>query len=159
MGQIASMDELVQLRKQWQETHKKVVFTNGCFDIIHRGHIEYLAKAKAMGDILIVAINTDQSVRKLKGEHRPIIPQEDRAFIVSNLVPVDYVCLFDEDTPLNAITKLTPDVLAKGTDWNINEVVGRDIVERHGGHVATIDYVPDKSTTSIIQQIMNRFPE
>lgn len=157
MGQIVSVNELVGLRKTWRETRKKVVFTNGCFDIIHRGHIEYLTKAKAMGDVLIVALNTDRSVHRLKGDSRPIIPQEDRGVIVANLVPVDYVCFFDEDTPLNVITHLLPDVLVKGADWNINEVVGGDVVERQGGHVTTIDYVRNKSTTNIIQDILKRF--
>lgn len=157
MGRLASADEIARLRTQWKKEGKTVVFTNGCFDIIHRGHVEYLTKAKALGDILVVGVNTDRSVRKLKGNGRPIVIQEDRGFIVANLAPVDYVCLFDEDTPHSLITRLVPDVLVKGADWNIEQVVGKDVVERHGGRVATIDYVPDRSTSNIIRTIVERF--
>lgn len=156
MGQVVSADELAHGRQRWREESKTVVFTNGCFDIVHRGHIEYLTKAKALGDILIVGVNSDESVRRIKGNGRPIVPQEDRAFIIANLVPVDYVCIFNEDTPLNIITYLVPDVLVKGADWKINDVVGKDLVERHGGRVVTIEFTPNQSTTRIIQRILNR---
>lgn len=156
MGKVVSADELVRSRQRWRDETKIVVFTNGCFDIIHRGHIEYLTKAKALGDILIVGVNDDQSVRRIKGNGRPIVPLEDRAFVLANIVPVDYVCVFHEDTPLNLITQLLPDVLVKGADWNINDVVGKDIVEKHGGRVATIEFTPNQSTTRIIQRILNR---
>lgn len=157
MGQVVTVEKLIQLRTQFRESKKKVVFTNGCFDLIHRGHIDYLTKAKAFGDILVVAINTDRSVQKIKGTNRPILLQNDRAFIVSNLVPVDYVCLFDEETPSNLIRAFLPDILIKGADWNINDVVGKDDVEKTGGRVATIEYIPNKSTTGIIRQIVERF--
>lgn len=157
MGRVISLEELVTLREQFRRNNKKVVFTNGCFDIIHRGHVEYLVKAKALGDILIVGINTDRSVQKVKGENRPIISQDDRVFIVSNLIPVDYVCLFEQETPLELISALVPDVLIKGADWGIGDVVGKDVVEQAGGCVATIDYVPNRSTTGIIEEILSRF--
>ncbi len=157
MGRVLPVEDLVQLREQFRREKKKVVFTNGCFDIIHRGHIEYLAKAKALGDVLVVGLNTDPSVRKIKGENRPIISQDDRAFIVSNLAAVDYVCLFEEETPLNLIRTLVPDVLIKGSDWKKDTIVGKDIVEQAGGYVATIDFVPHRSTTDIIQRIVDRF--
>jgi len=156
MGQVVSADELAHARQRWREERRTVVFTNGCFDIVHRGHIEYLTKAKALGDILIVGVNSDESVRRIKGNGRPIVPQEDRAFIVANLAPVDYVCIFTEDTPLNIITHLLPDVLVKGADWKVDDVVGKDVVEQHGGRVVTIEFTPNQSTTRIIQRILNR---
>ncbi len=133
------------------------MFTNGVFDIIHRGHIEYLRKARALGDALVVGLNSDASVRRIKGEKRPIVPQDDRAYVLSNLLPVDYVCLFNEDTPQALIAAVVPDVLVKGADWSIDKIIGRDIVEQAGGQVATIDFVPDRSTTSIIDRILERF--
>jgi D-beta-D-heptose 7-phosphate kinase/D-beta-D-heptose 1-phosphate adenosyltransferase len=132
---------------------KKIVFTNGVFDIVHRGHVEYLTKAKALGDVLFVGMNTDASVQRLKGPQRPVVPQDDRAFVLAALRVVDYVCLFDEDTPYNLIKAVVPDVLVKGSDWAIDSIVGKDIVEAAGGKVQTIDYVPNRSTTNIIQKI------
>ena len=157
MGKVVEVEELEQIRKTLGQQHKKVVFTNGCFDILHRGHLEYLLKSKALGDALIVGVNTDDSVRRIKGTKRPIIPQGDRTFIVAHLSPVDYVCLFEEDTPLALISAIVTDVLVKGADWNINEIVGKDVVERVGGKVETIDFVPNRSTSMIIEQILDRF--
>jgi rfaE bifunctional protein nucleotidyltransferase chain/domain len=157
MGKIVSREELKQIRTTLRKQNKKIVFTNGCFDIVHRGHIEYLLKAKAIADVLIVGLNTDESVHRIKGPKRPITPLEDRAIIIANLVPVDYVCTFDEDTPLELIRAIMPDVLVKGADWNIHDVVGKDIVEQAGGKVASIDFVPNRSTTSIIERILERF--
>jgi D-beta-D-heptose 7-phosphate kinase/D-beta-D-heptose 1-phosphate adenosyltransferase len=132
---------------------KKVVFTNGCFDIIHRGHVEYLTKAKALGDVLMVGMNTDASVRRLKGTARPVVCQEDRAFVLAAFRVVDYVCLFEEDTPHDLISIVVPDVLVKGSDWAIDSIVGKDIVEAAGGSVQTIDFIPNRSTTDIIKKI------
>ncbi|MBI4548812.1 MAG: D-glycero-beta-D-manno-heptose 1-phosphate adenylyltransferase [Ignavibacteriae bacterium] len=157
MGYVVSWEEVKTIRESLRKEQKRVVFTNGCFDIIHRGHIEYLTKAKSLGDALVVGVNTDASARRIKGNGRPIVPQEDRAFIVAHLSPVDYVCTFDEDTPLSLIKVLLPDVLVKGADWNVNDIVGKDVVEQAGGRVETIDYVPDRSTTSIIERILERF--
>jgi rfaE bifunctional protein nucleotidyltransferase chain/domain len=156
-GKIVSWEELKQIRNTLLVQNKKIVFTNGCFDIIHRGHVEYLLKAKSLGDVLVIGLNSDESVRKIKGPKRPIIPFEDRAFIVSNLSPVDYVCSFEQETPLELIQYIVPDILVKGADWNINNVVGKDVVERAGGKVATIDFVSDRSTSSIIELILERF--
>jgi D-glycero-beta-D-manno-heptose 1-phosphate adenylyltransferase len=156
-GKIVSWEELKQIRNTLLVQNKKIVFTNGCFDIIHRGHVEYLLKAKSLGDVLVIGLNSDESVCKIKGPKRPIIPFEDRAFIVSNLSPVDYVCSFEQETPLELIQYIVPDILVKGADWNINNVVGKDVVERAGGKVATIDFVPDRSTSSIIELILERF--
>jgi D-beta-D-heptose 7-phosphate kinase/D-beta-D-heptose 1-phosphate adenosyltransferase len=134
---------------------KKVVFTNGCFDILHRGHVEYLTKAKSLGEVLFIGMNTDASVRRLKGPKRPVVCEGDRAFVLAALSVVDYVCLFDEDTPYELIKAVVPDVLVKGSDWAIDAIVGKDIVESVGGIVKTIDFVPDRSTTNIIQRIEN----
>lgn len=157
MGKVVNLEELKKIRKILREQKKKVVFTNGCFDIIHRGHIEYLLKAKTLGDVLIVGLNTDDSMHRIKGEKRPIVSEDDRAFIVAHLAPVDYVCPFGEDTPLEIISALVPDVLIKGADWNVNDIVGKDIVEKSGGKVITIEYVSGQSTTNIIERIIDRF--
>src|SRR5258708_1415181 len=128
MGRVVSREELKSLRDTLRREKKIVVFTNGCFDLIHRGHIEYLARAKSCGDVLVVGVNTDASVKRLKGEHRPITPQDDRAIIVANLSPVDYVYLFEEDTPYELISLLIPDVLVKGADCKVDEIVRKDVV-------------------------------
>jgi len=157
MGCVLDRRELIELRKALRQEGKRVVFTNGCFDILHRGHIEYLKRARVFGDVLIVAVNSDLSVRRLKGEQRPIIPEEDRAEIVAALGVVDYVTIFDEETPYELILDLVPDVLVKGADWKVEEVVGRDVVEAAGGHVATVEYIPNRSTTGIIETIRSRY--
>lgn len=157
MGSVLVLPELVIRRKEWKQQQKKVVFTNGVFDILHRGHAEYLSKAKALGDLLIVGMNSDASVRRIKGNLRPIVNEHDRAFILSQLVSVDAVCLFDEDTPLNLISALLPDILVKGADYALNDIVGKDVVEQSGGSVRTLDFVPDRSTTNIVETIIQRF--
>lgn len=154
MGLVVERDQLVPIRNDLKRQGKKVVFTNGCFDILHRGHVEYLQKAKQLGDVLIVGLNTDASVKRLKGAERPIVQQEDRAIVIAALAAVDYVCLFDEDTPYELIRAIVPDVLVKGADWRVENVVGRDVVEAAGGMVKTIEFVPDRSTTSIITRII-----
>lgn len=153
MGSILSRDDLVSVRRQLKTAGKRVVFTNGCFDILHRGHVDYLQKAKSLGDVLVVGINTDASVRRLKGNGRPIVEEEDRAAVVAALAAVDYVCLFDEDTPHELIRAVVPDILVKGADWSVNDIVGKDVVEGAGGSVHTIEFLPDRSTTKIIEKI------
>ena len=157
MGKVLSIQELRSERSALQKQQKKIVFTNGVFDIIHRGHIEYLIKAKALGDTLVVGLNTDSSVHRIKGDKRPIVGEDDRAFVVANLSPVDYVCLFEEDTPLNLITAIVPDILVKGADWSVDAIVGKDVVEKAGGRVMAIEFIPDRSTTSIIDTVLKRF--
>lgn len=159
MGKVYTLRELSEQRSVWRKEKRSVVFTNGVFDILHRGHAEYLAAAKRLGDVLVVGVNSDISVRRIKGFLRPIVPEDDRAFLISQLTSVDAVCLFDQDTPLEIISQLVPDVLVKGADWQISEIVGRDVVERAGGSVQTIALVPDRSTTNIIEQIRVRFGE
>jgi len=132
---------------------KKIVFTNGCFDIIHAGHVDYLEKAKSLGDVLVVGMNSDSSIRRIKGEKRPILPQELRAKVLSSLKPVDYVVIFEEDTPLELIKAVKPDILVKGGDWEIDRIVGREFVESYSGKVITIPFEYDISTTKIIERI------
>lgn len=157
MNGVKSLSEIKSLREKFKEQNKKVVFTNGVFDLIHAGHVDYLTKAKALGDILIVGMNTDDSVRRIKGAKRPILNQDERAFIISNLKPVDFVTFFDEDTPAKIIDELIPDILIKGADWSIDKIVGRETVEKHGGVVKTIEFVNNQSTSKIIETIRNKY--
>ncbi len=159
MSNIKSRGDIKKIRKQLKQQNKKVVFTNGCFDLIHSGHVDYLVKAKEMGDILILALNSDSSIRNIKGDKRPILKQDERAFIVSNLKPVDYVTFFEEDTPAEIINELIPDVLVKGADWEIDNIVGREIVETNGGEVKTIKFVNNQSTSNIIKIIKERYKD
>lgn len=131
----------------------KIVFTNGVFDIIHRGHVEYLTDAKSRGDVLIVGVNSDSSVKRIKGDSRPVNNENDRAYILLNLKPVDYVVIFEEDTPYNLIKTVRPNVLVKGGDWKVKEIVGADIVLNEGGQVFSLKFVDNYSTTSIINKI------
>jgi rfaE bifunctional protein nucleotidyltransferase chain/domain len=157
MGKIVNLDQLIKIRRKAKRNRQKVVFTNGCFDILHRGHIECLRKAKDFGDLLIVGLNSDSSVRKLKGDKRPILSQEDRAAILASLEMVDYVCVFDEETPHRIISRLIPDVLVKGGDYKKKQIVGKEVVESHGGSVLTIKEVKAKSSKNIIRKILARY--
>jgi rfaE bifunctional protein nucleotidyltransferase chain/domain len=157
MSSSASLSELKSIRSKLKAEGKKVVFTNGVFDLIHSGHLDYLSKAKKLGDVLIVGLNSDDSVRRIKGNKRPILKQEERAFIVSNLKPVDFVVFFDEDTPEKLISEIIPDILVKGADWAVNKIVGREVVEKNGGKVMNIEFVNDQSTSKIIDLIVQRY--
>lgn len=157
MSPAISLTELKAIRSELRSSQKKVVFTNGVFDLIHSGHVDYLTKAKELGDVLIVGLNTDSSVKRIKGDNRPILNQEERAFVLSSLKPVDYVIMFDEDTPEKLISELIPDVLVKGADWAIEKIVGKEIVEKNGGQVKAIEFVNDQSTSKIIDLIVKRY--
>ncbi len=133
---------------------KRVVFTNGCFDIIHTGHVRYLNKARSLGDILVVGLNNDSSVRTIKGPKRPIVPERERAEILSALESVDYVVIFKEPTPIKLIEAIRPDILVKGADWSAKNIVGGDLVKRNGGRLARIKLVKGRSTTNIIKKIL-----
>jgi len=137
--------------------NKKIVFTNGVFDIIHRGHIEYLREAKNCGDVLIVGLNSDSSVKMIKGDKRPIVTEENRAYVLANLKPVDYVIIFNEDTPYNTIKKIVPDFLVKGADWDEDKIVGSDIVKQSGGEIKRIKFVENNSSTNIIEKIIQLY--
>ncbi|MDA8304894.1 MAG: D-glycero-beta-D-manno-heptose 1-phosphate adenylyltransferase [Deltaproteobacteria bacterium] len=152
-GKIIEFSNIKKEISKLKKDFKKIVFTNGCFDIIHAGHVSYLSEAKSLGDVLIVGINSDESVKRLKGRGRPIIGEKDRAYILANIKPVDYVVIFDEDTPYNLIKEVNPDFLVKGGDYNGKDVVGKDIVESAGGKVVLIDFVKGKSTSNIIKKI------
>jgi len=159
MNSIKTLGVMKEIRQQLKDKNKKVVFTNGCFDLIHAGHIDYLSKAKAFGDVLIIGLNRDASVKRIKGSERPILKETERGFIISNLKPVDYVVLFDEDTPKLLIEELLPDILVKGADWEIENIVGKDVVLANGGEVKTIEFVNDQSTSKIIKIIVDRFKD
>ncbi len=146
-----NIEELNSELKKYQKN--KIVFTNGCFDIIHTGHISYLKKAKSFGDCLVVGLNNDASVKRLKGESRPINNQEDRAIVLNELKSVDYVIYFCEDTPFNLISEIKPFIIAKGGDYKENQVVGRDIVNSYGGRVEIIKFIEGKSSSSIINKM------
>tara|TARA_B100001971_G_scaffold213155_1_gene245538 strand:- start:127072 stop:127521 length:450 start_codon:yes stop_codon:yes gene_type:complete len=136
-----------------KEAGKKVVFTNGCFDILHKGHVTYLNEAKSCGDILVVGLNSDASVKRLKGETRPVNNEQDRKFVLENLKAIDFVFIFEEDTPLNLIKEVSPDVLVKGGDWKVEQIVGSDFVIANGGEVRSLNFVNGYSTTNIIHKI------
>ena len=153
MGVVVSQAELILHVAEHKRNGKRVVFTNGCFDLLHPGHIRGFEQARALGDLLIVAINSDSSVAILKGEDRPMIPQNERAELLAALAAVDYVAVFDELTPREIIARVLPDVLVKGGDWGENEIVGREEVEAAGGHVFSIPLEPGFSTSAIIEKI------
>ncbi len=157
MGKIVRPAQLARIRRALARKGAKVVFTNGTFDILHRGHVEYLAAARKLGDALMVGLNTDASIRRIKGKGRPINPARDRAAVLSALAAVDYVCFFSEDTPAKLIRRIVPDVLVKGADWKPGAIVGRDTVVSHGGRVRTIRLTPGRSTTGMIRRIVRAY--
>uniref|UniRef100_A0A7V3ZYB0 D-glycero-beta-D-manno-heptose 1-phosphate adenylyltransferase n=1 Tax=candidate division WOR-3 bacterium TaxID=2052148 RepID=A0A7V3ZYB0_UNCW3 len=151
---IKTREELVEILNSLRGS-MRIVFTNGCFDILHRGHIEYLYFAKELGDLLVVAVNSDESVKRLKGEGRPVNKLEDRMIVLSSLEMVDYVLPFDEDTPYEVIKLLKPDIIVKGGDYAPDEVVGKDIVESYGGKVVIAPYLRGYSTTELLRRMKN----
>ncbi|GBC88847.1 Bifunctional protein HldE [bacterium HR13] len=154
---IIELEELLRVLKEEREKGKRVVFTNGCFDILHAGHAYYLKKARELADILVVGLNSDASVRRIKGEKRPIIPQEMRAYLLDSLKGVDYVVIFEEDTPKRLIELIKPDVLVKGSDWDLKDIVGADMVLSYGGRVERISFEFNISTSAIIERIINAY--
>ncbi len=156
-ARILNWDELFLLRAEWKRRGWKVVFTNGVFDILHRGHIEYLKAARSLGDVLVVGVNTDASVKKFKDDRRPIVSENDRAQILGSLRFVDAVTLFDQPTPLELISRLQPDILVKGSDYQKSEIVGAEVVENAGGQVVRIELTAGKSTSNLIEEILRRY--
>ena len=154
---IKGRKELLRIIKHLKAKGKRIIFTNGCFDLLHVGHIRYLEEARALGDVLIVGVNSDSSVRKLKGSKRPVLPEEERAEILSGLGCVDYITIFDEIDPLKLITSLQPNVLAKGGNWTKEQTVGKKVVERSGGEVVIIPFVQGASTSNLIKTILKRY--
>lgn len=153
MNKILDRNTLKTKMEELRKQGKKIAFTNGCFDILHVGHVRYLREAKKAGDILVLALNSDSSVRAIKGEERPLICEEERAEVLAALEFVDFITIFPESTPLELINHLKPDILIKGGDWAEDKVVGRDEVKKWGGHVAIIPEVEGKSTTNIVEKI------
>jgi len=154
VGRVVDRQDLVAAVARERAAGRRVVFTNGCFDILHLGHADYLARAKAMGDVLVVGVNTDRSVRRLKGDARPIVPEDDRAALIAALGSVDLVCLFDEDTPLEIVSAVQPDVIVKGSGYTEDTIVGADVVKARGGVVAALGELPGRSTRSIIERVL-----
>lgn len=153
LDKIKTIDQLSRLRKQWHRRGKKVVFTNGCFDILHSGHVRYLEAARKKGDILVVGLNSDASVRRIKGRGRPLVAERDRAEVLAGLAAVDYVVIFGEDDPGELISRLLPDVLVKGADWKKREIIGAQTVESSGGKVLRIPLHKGRSSSGIISKI------
>jgi len=153
MGRIVSPEELIALIGRRTRGSRRVVFTNGCFDLLHPGHIRTLEEARALGDVLVVGVNTDAGVRKAKGDSRPVVAENERAELLAALEAVDFVVLFAEPTPRELIRRLLPDVLVKGADWGATEIVGREEVERAGGRVVSVSLEPGYSTTGILEKI------
>jgi len=154
-AKLKSVDELSAIAAEARKNGKIVVFTNGCFDLIHRGHIHTLRQAKALGDLLVVGLNSDVSVKAIKGPDRPIMPEADRIELIAALEMVDYVVTYSEPDPHRVIAAIKPGVLAKGGDWSADKIVGADVVEQYGGRVVVIPYLPGFSTTQIIERIRN----
>jgi len=154
---IVSLPNLKRVVRRLKDKGKIVVFTNGCFDILHYGHIKYLQDARSKGDFLVVAVNSDSSIKKIKAKNRPVIPQGDRLKTVAALSSVDFVVLFNADNPLGLIKALKPDILIKGADWSKQKIIGADFVESYGGRVLTVNLVKGRSTSAIIEKIVRDF--
>jgi D-beta-D-heptose 7-phosphate kinase/D-beta-D-heptose 1-phosphate adenosyltransferase len=154
---IKTKEDLQRIVEDLKRKRKRIVFTNGCFDLLHLGHIRYLEKAKSLGDILVVGVNSDRSVQSLKGPERPILPEEERAEILSGLGCVDYLTVFDEITPFELISSLQPHILVKGGDWTKENTIGREVVERSGGEVVILPFVEGSSSSNLIETILKRY--
>jgi len=154
---VLPLEDLLERVGELRQRRKKIVFTNGCFDILHPGHVSYLQKARQLGDTLIVGINSDRSVRELKGELRPILTQEERCQLLSGLESVNFITIFNESTPRELIRTLLPDVLVKGGDWGVEEIVGREAVETAGGRVVSLPFEIGHSSSGIIERILRRY--
>tara|TARA_Y100001970_G_C14247635_1_gene869470 strand:- start:1676 stop:2170 length:495 start_codon:yes stop_codon:yes gene_type:complete len=155
-NKIIPISEIPGRVSEWRREGRSIVFTNGCFDLLHAGHVWFLQEASNFGDILIIGLNSDDSVRKIKGENRPILSQEDRSFLLSSLEVTDYVIIFDEETPLNLIKEICPNVLVKGGDYIKEDIVGYDFILKNGGRVDVIKLVEGKSTTGILKKILEK---
>jgi D-beta-D-heptose 7-phosphate kinase/D-beta-D-heptose 1-phosphate adenosyltransferase len=154
-SKIRSRTALTRLVRRARASGRAVVFTNGCFDLLHAGHITLLERARRLGDLLVVGLNSDRSVRTLKGPSRPLVTQRDRALVMASLECVDFVTIFNELTPLRLIERLRPTILIKGADWGRSEIVGREVVERHGGRVVRLPLVKGRSTSGLVRRIRN----
>ena len=154
-GKLKSLEEIKAIVVEARNHRKKIAFTNGCFDLLHRGHVHVLREARACGDVLIVGINSDESVKQIKGPARPVLPESDRCELVGAMEMVDFVVLFNEPDPYDLIAAIQPDVLVKGGDWNSEKIIGADLVEEGGGRVVVVPYIKGFSTTEILERIRN----
>ena len=157
LAEIVSTDRVAAVFLKLKKSGKTVVFTNGCFDIVHAGHVDYMDKAKKLGDVLVVGVNSDASVKSIKGKARPIVTLENRLRLLQGLSSIDYLCAFEEDTPLELIKKVRPNILVKGEDWKDKGVVGEDVVKADGGKVELIELLPGISTGIIIDKILKAY--
>ena len=156
-SKILKLSDLVKVLESLREAGKRIVFTNGCFDILHAGHVRYLTAARSKGDALILGLNSDVSVKSIKPENRPIVSQDQRAEVLAGLTCVDYITIFDEPDPLVLIQTIKPDVLIKGADWKETDIIGSDVVKSYGGKVIRVEVVPGISTSRIIQRILKLY--
>ena len=156
-SKILKLKDLILTLKKLRESGKRIVFTNGCFDILHVGHVRYLSDARKKGDILVLGLNSDASVKSIKSDSRPVVSQDQRAEVLAGLACVDYITVFDEPDPLALIRAIKPDVLVKGADWEEKKIIGSDLVKSYGGEVVRITMVPDISTSVIIQRILELY--
>jgi rfaE bifunctional protein nucleotidyltransferase chain/domain len=157
VDKLKTLEELTNIVKGLRISGKRIVFTNGCFDLLHAGHVRYLQQARSMGDVLILGLNSDSSVKGIKGESRPIIPEDQRAEVLAALACVDFIVVFSAPDPLEVIRVLTPDILIKGSDWSEDQIIGADIVKEAGGRVERISLVPGVSTSQILKRIVSRY--
>lgn len=157
MSKIVKLKDLVHKMNRLREDGKSIVFTNGCFDILHVGHVRYLSAARSEGDILVVGLNSDKSVRSIKNKNRPIVNQDQRGEVLASLECVDYITIFDNPDPLELIRTLKPDILVKGADWKEEEIIGADVVKAHGGKVVRIPFVSEISTSRLLKRIVERY--
>jgi len=158
-GSILNLSNLLNKLDEHKKKNQRIVFTNGCFDILHIGHVRYLSEAKSQGDVLVVGLNSDASVRKIKEEQRPIVDQDQRAEILASLKCVDYVTIFNDADPFELISAIKPDVLVKGADWKEEDIIGADVVKANGGKVVRVPVVPESSTTDIIKKIIKLYTD
>ena len=156
-SKILTLEDLMVALKHLRVSGKRIVFTNGCFDILHVGHVRYLGEARAKGDVLVLGLNSDASVKSIKSDNRPVVSQDQRAEVLAGLACVDYITIFDEADPLSLIQAIKPDILVKGADWEETNIIGSDVVKAYGGEVVRIKLVPDISTSSIIQRILKLY--
>ncbi len=155
-NKLKTWEEIASIIKDLKSQNKKIVFTNGCFDILHSGHVQYLAEAKELGDILILGLNSDSSVKRLKGKDRPINNERERAIVLSALYTISYIVVFEDDTPYKLIKYIKPDILVKGGDWKPKDIVGSDIVNSYNGEVKSLSFIDGKSTTDIINKLKKK---
>lgn len=155
-NKLKTWEEIAAIIKDLKSQNKKIVFTNGCFDILHSGHVQYLAEAKELGDILILGLNSDSSVKRLKGKDRPINNEKERAVVLSALYTISYIVIFEDDTPYKLIKHIKPDILVKGGDWKPEDIVGSDIVNSYNGEVKSLSFIEGKSTTDIINKLKEK---